>query len=74
MFQAALAPEPLDMVRREPNPSEEDVLRGSQILTIAVLSILITAPIGAIGLTLAGPRFLSKAAPHLPKDAVIEKL
>lgn len=72
--QAALAPEALDMVRREPNPAEEDLIRGSQILTIAVLSILITAPIGAIGLSLAGPRFLSKDLPRPPKNAVVEKL
>lgn len=29
------------------------------VLTIAVLSILITAPIGAIGISLGGPRLLS---------------
>lgn len=72
--QAALAPEALDMVRREPNPEEEDLIRGSQILTIAVLSILITAPVGAIGLSLAGPRFLTKDPPRPSKNAVIEKL
>lgn len=62
------------MVRREPNPEEEDLIRGSQVLTIAVLSILITAPIGAIGLSLAGPRFLTKDVPRPSKNAVIEKL
>lgn len=74
MFQAALAPEPLDMVRREDNPAEENIIRGSQILTIAVLSILITAPIGAIGLTLAGPRFLAKATPQSQKNEETEEL
>ena len=34
---------------------------GRQILTIAVLVILITAPIGAIGISVAGPRWLKKA-------------
>lgn len=62
------------MVRREPNPEEEDLIRGSQVLTIAVLSILITAPIGAIGLTLAGPRFLAKATPQSLKDEDTEQL
>lgn len=33
---------------------------GRQILTIAVLVILITAPIGAIGISLTGPRWLKK--------------
>lgn len=34
-----------------------------QILTIAVLSILITSPVGAIGITLAGPKMLVQNLP-----------
>lgn len=33
----------------------------SQILTIAVLVILITAPIGAVAITLSGPKLLAKS-------------
>ncbi|KAK3091769.1 hypothetical protein FSP39_022505 [Pinctada imbricata] len=33
---------------------------GRQVLTIAVLSIIITAPIGAIAIALSGPRLLNK--------------
>jgi NhaP-type Na+/H+ or K+/H+ antiporter len=33
---------------------------GQTILTIAVLSIVITAPLGAIGIKITGPRFLEK--------------
>ena len=33
---------------------------GVKIVTIAVLVILITAPLGAIGMSLTGPRWLKK--------------
>ncbi|XKL63590.1 hypothetical protein PGB90_005954 [Kerria lacca] len=55
--QATLGPIALDTAIRigmvEVMPFARDVL------TIAVLSILITAPIGAIGISLGGPRLLS---------------
>lgn len=34
--------------------------RGVQILTLAVLSILVTAPIGAIAIATLGPKLLEK--------------
>lgn len=37
-------------------------------LTIAVLAILVTAPIGAIGISVGGPRLLSKEAPVKNKE------
>lgn len=33
---------------------------GSDVLTLAVLAILTTAPIGALGIGLAGPRLLAQ--------------
>lgn len=42
---------------------EEDqtfVKFGLDVLTLAVLAILITAPIGALGIGLAGPRLLER--------------
>lgn len=57
--QAALGPEALDQVRQQENPSEEDAVRGAQLLTIAVLSILFTAPLGSIGISITGPMLLS---------------
>lgn len=42
---------------------EEDqifVKFGLDVLTLAVLAILITAPIGALGIGLAGPRLLDR--------------
>ena len=41
-------------------PLEQGVPSGEIILAVAVLSILITAPLGAIGLSHAGPRCLQK--------------
>lgn len=62
--QAALAPDALDMVRKSSeNPDPVDIDRGETILTIAVLSILVTAPLGSIGITLGGPHLLSQEHP-----------
>lgn len=58
--QAALAPDALDKVRGDPDHTQLDIDRGEQMLTIAVLSILVTAPLGSIGITLGGPRLLSR--------------
>ncbi|XP_071492549.1 sodium/hydrogen exchanger 9B2-like [Diadema antillarum] len=58
--QAALGPLALDEIRRQTEPDETDERRGIQLLTIAVLSILLTAPIGAILVTLCGPKLLEK--------------
>ncbi|XP_050538581.1 sodium/hydrogen exchanger 9B2-like isoform X2 [Daktulosphaira vitifoliae] len=56
--QAALAPVALDMARLK--GTHEDVEAATQLLTIAVVSILITAPIGALGIQWFGPKLLSK--------------
>lgn len=34
-------------------------MRGAQLLTLAVISILLTAPIGSIGISISGPTLLS---------------
>ena len=43
------------------NILQERVVLGKQVLTIAVLSIIITAPVGAAAIMTAGPRLLKKA-------------
>ncbi|KAM3959027.1 sodium/hydrogen exchanger 9B2 [Aphomia sociella] len=62
--QAALGPVALDEVRKMANlsPSELAVLEeyAEVIITVCIMSIVITAPIGAIIITLTGPRLLSK--------------
>ncbi|XP_046681985.1 sodium/hydrogen exchanger 9B2-like isoform X2 [Homalodisca vitripennis] len=59
--QAALAPLPLTMVQAQNPVPASDLDMASQILTVAVLSILITSPLGAIGTTIGGPRLLKQS-------------
>ncbi|XP_061664998.1 sodium/hydrogen exchanger 9B2 isoform X3 [Syngnathoides biaculeatus] len=56
--QAAIGSKALDTAR----DLGDDTLAkfGLDVLTLAVLAILITAPIGALGIGLAGPRLLSR--------------
>ncbi|XP_072157033.1 sodium/hydrogen exchanger 9B2 isoform X3 [Bemisia tabaci] len=57
--QAALGSVLLDSVLAMESHSDQEVKFGRDCLTIAVLSILITAPIGAIGISILGPKCLS---------------
>lgn len=58
VFQAAIGSKALDMAREE---QDETLIKyGSDVLTLAVLAILTTAPIGALGIGLAGPRLLTR--------------
>jgi len=56
--QAAIGPVFLDNARKFNKPEWEPM--GREILTLAVLSILITAPLGAISIVFLGPRLLEK--------------
>ncbi|KAJ8416581.1 hypothetical protein AAFF_G00358690 [Aldrovandia affinis] len=56
--QAAIGSTALDMARTIGDPVLEKY--GMNVLTVAVLAILVTAPIGALGIGLAGPRLLQK--------------
>jgi len=63
--QAAIGSIPLDKARqvasKDPTDANNQAVEyGIQIVTLAVLAILITAPLGAIGISLTGPRFLSQ--------------
>lgn len=60
--QAAIGSQALDYVRLH-GDDPEDVIRGQQVVTIAVMVILVTAPIGAAAIKLTGPRFLAKQQP-----------
>jgi NhaP-type Na+/H+ or K+/H+ antiporter len=51
-------------------PLAAGVPAGSLILTIAVLSILVTAPLGAFGIDLSYKRLLSAPLPHEKSDPV----
>ena len=57
--QAAMGAVPLTMIMSGNITSlTEDV--GQVILAMAVLSIVVTAPLGAIGIKLTGPKLLKK--------------
>ncbi|XP_035280605.1 sodium/hydrogen exchanger 9B2-like isoform X1 [Anguilla anguilla] len=58
--QAAIGSKALDMARSKGDPVLEKY--GMTVLTVAVLAILVTAPIGALSIGLAGPRLLQKRA------------
>ncbi|XP_060951675.1 sodium/hydrogen exchanger 9B2 [Limanda limanda] len=56
--QAAIGSKALDMARE--GGDEALIKFGLDVLTLAVLAILTTAPIGALGIGLAGPRLLER--------------
>lgn len=58
LWQAAIGSKALDMAREEGDEILEKF--GLDVLTLAVLAILTTAPIGALGIGLAGPRLLAR--------------
>ncbi|KAK7867327.1 hypothetical protein R5R35_001106 [Gryllus longicercus] len=58
--QAALGPVALDLVRPENN--EQKTGYAEKVLVVCVLSIMITAPVGAILMTILGPRLLKKTS------------
>ncbi len=58
--QAAIGSVALDVVKEQTNPLEKDLILGRQVLTLAVLAILVTAPIGAFLIAFFGPRLLEK--------------
>ncbi|XP_013384872.1 uncharacterized protein LOC106154881 [Lingula anatina] len=66
--QAAIGSVALDTARRN-NASEEEEAMGNTILTLAVLAILVTAPIGAALIALTAPRLLHQS----PKEGEEEE-
>ncbi|VDM77333.1 unnamed protein product [Strongylus vulgaris] len=58
--QAALAPVVLETARSRPSSTSVHIENGVLILALAVLSILITAPSGALAIRLATPILLKK--------------
>jgi len=58
--QAAIGSIPLDTARARGFAGKQQEEVGIQILTIAVLVILVTAPIGAIAIAVSGPKLLRK--------------
>ena len=63
--QAAIGSTALDFAIKI-NAPEYEVLLARNVLTFAVLAILITAPIGAIAITSSAPRLLQKSRQGTP--------
>ena len=66
--QAALGSLALDAAR-EANAAPDVILLGEKVVTIAVLLILVTAPLGAVGISLSAPRLLQRDASAVERDA-----
>lgn len=65
--QAALGPSTLDEVNKN---DQRQMEYAETVLTLCVLSILLTAPAGAIIISLSGPKLLTKTtAPVAPPEA-----
>ncbi|CAK1540642.1 unnamed protein product [Leptosia nina] len=61
--QAALGPAALDQInngKTAGDPHDAEEIYGKTILAMSVLSVMISAPVGAILIALTGPRLLSK--------------
>ena len=56
--QAAVGGSALDLMRERSHGAEAEE-RGSLVLVLSVVIILLTAPVGALGIALAGPAWLS---------------
>ncbi|XP_062305742.1 sodium/hydrogen exchanger 9B2-like [Osmerus eperlanus] len=69
--QAAIGSAALDMARVEGD--EVLVKLGLDVLTVAVLAILTTAPVGALGIGLAGPRLLHRHTEGTQEDTASVK-
>ncbi|KAK6619103.1 hypothetical protein RUM44_003485 [Polyplax serrata] len=60
--QAALGPVAVETVKHATNGTPEDKKRADFVLLVCILSIILTAPIGAIIISLLGPRLLTKTS------------
>lgn len=58
--QAALGPVALKRLAENPDSTDEDRRHAEILLTICVLSIVVTAPIGAILISVSGTKLLTK--------------
>ncbi|XP_065344497.1 sodium/hydrogen exchanger 9B2-like isoform X2 [Cloeon dipterum] len=63
--QAALGPVAIDLVREHGSEEEKEYARS--LLMVCVLSILLTAPVGAVTIALTGPRLLKRTTATMPE-------
>ncbi|XP_035705834.1 sodium/hydrogen exchanger 9B2 isoform X2 [Folsomia candida] len=70
--QAAIGPMALDLAQKSGNIDDENL--GLQVLTLAVLVILLTAPLGELAVIMAGPRLLSKPLQVMQEDIIVGRM
>lgn len=68
--QAALGPVLLRRLSKHPHSDDEEHY-AELILMVCILSIVVTAPLGAILISITGPRLLTKTKPLPPTDGKI---
>lgn len=71
MLQAALGPAALDLIKNGQTSGvakENEEFFAKTILAMSVLSVIISAPLGALLIAITGPRLLSK---DCPDDGII---
>ena len=61
--QAALAPVTLEQVSKQPNPDSTMKDQAENVMMICIMSILLTAPSGAMLIFFSGPKLLTKTRP-----------
>lgn len=69
--QAALGPVALRKLANEPDATDEQKRYAEIILMICVLSIVLTAPIGAILISVSGTKLLTKTKQMPPTEGKI---
>lgn len=65
--QAALGPVILLRLKDRPHSSDEEHY-AELIMMVCILSIVVTAPVGAILISITGPRLLTKTKPFVPTE------
>ncbi len=70
--QAALGPVCLKRLAEQPTHSPEEAKYAEIVLMICILSIVVTAPIGAILISVSGTKLLTKTKPlHVAEGIII---
>lgn len=72
--QAALGPVVLKKIRNSDDASEDMLKKAEVMLMICIMSIVVTAPIGAIIISITGPKLLTKTKALPPTEGKNETI
>lgn len=70
-MQAALGPVFLKRLEENPNATAEEKRMAETMLMISVLSIILTAPIGALLISVSGKKLLTKTRPLQSSESLL---